>query len=1134
MKRILLIILGLALAYGVYAFFFKDKGEIHVLVFSKTEGFRHASIADGKKALIDMGKQKGFTVDTTEDASIFTEEELQRYNVIVFLSTTGDILDNAQQLEMNRWVQAGGGFVGIHAAADTEYDWDWYNKLVGAYFESHPNDPNVREAEIEVLDSENLTVKHLAKRWRRSDEWYNYKSIQPHINVVLNLDESTYEGGTNGERHPISWYHEFDGGRSFYTGLGHTPETFSEPQFLEHLWGGIQYVGGEGKPVNYDVATVAPEENRFSKVILAERLYEPMELEILPNRDILFIERRGTLKVFDPENDSLMTVAEFPVHTVHEDGLLGLALDPNYSDNHWIYLFYSPEGEEAKQHVSRFVYQDRNLDKDSEKVLLEIPTQREECCHSAGSLEFGPNGNLFISTGDNTNPHESDGYSPSDEREGRSPFDAQKSSANTQDLRGKVLRIKPQDDGTYSIPEGNLFSKDGKEGRPEIYVMGCRNPYRISIDKATGYLYWGDVGPDAGEDSTQRGPAGHDEVNQAKKAGFFGWPYFIGDNKPYFEYDFAAQKTLGEHNPQKPINNSPNNTGAQELPPAQKAFIWYPYGESKEFPNVGNGGRNAMAGPIYHFENFPESDKQYPKYYDGKLFTYDWIRGWLMAVTLDENGDFVRMQRFLPSIKFNNPIDIVMGPDGDMFMLEYGTNWFQQNDDARLVHLQYTAGNREPLAKFVVDKQYGSLPMEVSFSGKSSVDFDGDALTYAWDFGDGQTATGDSVSHIFDKAGAYTAKLTVTDSEGLQHSTQMKVYAGNAKPQITWEISGNKSFFWENSELAYEVKVSDEEDGSLGAGIDPSSVAISIDYLSRGKDRNLVEIGHAANVEAARVSLGKQLIEESDCKACHQLDMQSVGPTYQAIAEKYASDAKAIPYLANKILKGGGGVWGDIAMAAHPQLVEDEAQQMVKYILSLAGSPKANKGLPMKGSYAFDQHKAEEFSGSYILTATYTDKGGKEIGPLSNTLQFQLGHPRMEAYKYFYNDKAMKMTVGPDMTDLIEEEITLMIGTAGSVVGYKGIDLSGIGSIDFAVAAMSLYFGGGTMEMHIDAPDGPLIGQLEVETSLSLSMEGDPSRMELEPTEGIHDLYLVFKAAEGSNKPVASVVWLEFKQAEGS
>ncbi|MEL6926783.1 MAG: PQQ-dependent sugar dehydrogenase, partial [Bacteroidota bacterium] len=329
-----------------------------------------------------------------------------------------------------------------------------------------------------------------------------------------------------------------------------------------------------------------------------------------------------------------------------------------FENNNWIYLFYSLAGDKPVQHVSRFDFSDEGLDMDSEKVVLEIPLQRDECCHSAGSLEFGPNGNLFISTGDNTNPHESDGYSPSDEREGRGPFDAQKSSANTNDLRGKILRIKPEADGGYSIPEGNLFPEGTEKGRPEIYVMGCRNPYRISVDQHTGYLYWGDVGPDAGEDSLSRGPMGYDEVNQAKGPGFYGWPYFVGNNRPYKKYDFAKKVSLESFDASKPINQSPNNTGMQELPPAQPAFIYYPYGASNEFPIVGDGGRNAMAGPVFYTEDYADTDKRFPGYYNGKLFTYDWMRGWIMAVTMDDDGSFKRMERFLPSQKFSNPIDI--------------------------------------------------------------------------------------------------------------------------------------------------------------------------------------------------------------------------------------------------------------------------------------------------------------------------------------------------------------------------------------------------------------------------------------------------------------------------------------------
>ncbi|MEQ8810006.1 MAG: PQQ-dependent sugar dehydrogenase, partial [Imperialibacter sp.] len=599
----------------------------------------------------------------------------------------------------------------------------------------HPNNPNVRDAVVKVVNKTHLSTRHLPESWPRTDEWYNYKEIKSDINILLNLDELSYEGGTNGESHPITWYRDFDGGRSWYTGLGHTDEAWIDKDFIQMLWGGIQYAAGPGVPVDYNNSRVAPEENRFQKNVLAFNLNEPMELDIFPHEDILFIERKGAIKLFKKGADSVKLVTTFPVHSELEDGLLGFAIDPDYASNHWIYLFYSPVGDEPKQHLSRFTFEGDSLHYASEKVLLTVPTQRQECCHSAGSVEFGPDRLLYVSLGDNTSPRAT-GYGPIDEGEGRSPWDAQKSSANTNDLRGKILRIKPENDGTYSIPEGNLFT-DPAKGRPEIYVMGLRNPFRISIDPKNGYLYWGDVGPDAAKDSAGFGSRGYDELNQAKKAGNFGWPYFVGNNFPYNHYDYTNNKTGPLFDPKKPVNTSPNNTGAKDLPPATPPLYYYPYAESTEYPLVGEGGRNAMAGPVFYKDRYPESDQRLPEYYDKKLFTYDWMRGWVMAVPMDDNGDFVRMERFLPNMLFNNMVDLVISPTGDFYALEYGTNWFTQNMDARLIHITYSSGNRVPLAVIEADKMIGSIPLTVTFNGDASKDFDGDQLTYSWAFGDG-------------------------------------------------------------------------------------------------------------------------------------------------------------------------------------------------------------------------------------------------------------------------------------------------------------------------------------------------------------------------------------------------------------
>ncbi len=1095
-----------------------------VLVFSKTAGYRHASIGAGKLALIAMGEKHGFHVDTTEDAGRFTTRLLKEYAAIVFLNTTQDCLDDQQQLAMMRYIQAGGGFVGIHAAADTEYDWPWYGRLVGAYFDGHPSDPNVRSASVIRVDDQHMSCDHLPARWDRTDEWYNYRDIQPDLHILLNLDESTYQGGTNGDHHPIAWYHDFDGGRAFYTGGGHTEETFSEPDFLKHLLGGIKYAIGDGTPLVYTGPGVAPEENRFQKIVLDDRLDEPMEMAMLPDGRILFVERKGDIHIYDPVSDSTKLITTLAVHSEFEDGLLGMALDPHFSDNHWIYLYYSPPGDEPKQHISRFDMVADQLDLSSEQVLLEIGTQRDECCHSGGCLEFGPDGNLWFSSGDDTNPFKSNGFSPSDERPGRGPWDAQKSSSNTQDLRGKIGRITPQPDGSYTIPDGNLFPKDGKEGRPEIYVMGCRNPFRISIDKHTGYLYWGEVGPDAGEDLTGRGPRGHDEVNQAQKPGFFGWPYFVGDNKAYHEFDFAREESLEKYDVDRPINNSPNNTGALVLPPAQSAFIWYPYAESKEFPLVGTGGRNAMAGPVYYLNDYPENDLRYPAYYDKKLFIYDWIRGWIMTVTMDESGDFVSMERFLPSQKFSNPIDMFMSPKGDLYILEYGTAWFRRNDDARLVHLKYIKGNRNPKAAVQSDKIAGALPFEVQFQSVGTDDPDGDRLSFHWDFADGTTSSESHPKHIFREVGTYRVVLTVTDQDDLTSSASTTIYAGNDPPKIAWEVDGNTSFYWPDRPIAYSVTVHDKEDGTLGHGIDESAVAVTADYLERGADINVIAMGHEALAAASRFDRGKQLIDGSDCKACHFADETSIGPSYKEVAKKYKGKENAKKYLIDKVLNGGGGVWGDNAMAAHPQLTEHEVDQMLDYILSLGDQKDDAVSIPIKGSYQPGHQEGMSEEGTYVLMATYSDNGAGDTEPLTSSEMLMLRHPKVGASNF----SAIKVATleelnAKEAASLGVQASAMVAGEHGGVVTYRDLDLTGISSLSLTIATAPKMTDGGKVILYLDVPDGDPVGEVTVQTGETTQLKSYDIPIS---AAGKHNLHLKFEGIDEG--VVGGLIWLTF------
>ncbi len=217
-----------------------------VLVFSKITFYYHESIPDGVAAIQGLGKQMGFDVDTTTDASKFTDNNLKQYAAIIFLSTSdtsGALLNDAQQDALKHFIESGKGYVGIHAAADAEYQWPWYNHLVGAYFKSHPKQ---QEAEIHVADSNFIATQTLPSSWKKFDEWYNFKETHwDEVHVLLTVDEKSYTGGENDGYHPVCWYHNYDGGRSFYLALGHTKESYSDSLFLKILSGGIKYAIGE-------------------------------------------------------------------------------------------------------------------------------------------------------------------------------------------------------------------------------------------------------------------------------------------------------------------------------------------------------------------------------------------------------------------------------------------------------------------------------------------------------------------------------------------------------------------------------------------------------------------------------------------------------------------------------------------------------------------------------------------------------------------------------------------------------------------------------------------------------------------------------------------------------------------------
>ncbi|HEY4154346.1 MAG TPA: ThuA domain-containing protein [Puia sp.] len=213
-----------------------------VLIFSKTNGFRHSSIPAGIAAIKKLGEANGFHVDATEDSLAFNKKNLKKYAAIIFLSPTGKVFGPEQENALQYYIEHGGGYDGIHAATDCEYNWPWYNKLAGAWFKRHPQQ---QEAKLIVVNKNHPSTAGLPDTWVRKDEWYDFKDLNPDVTVLIRIDETSYKGGEMGSNHPMAWYHSFDGGRAFYTELGHTDESYSDPLYLKHILGGIEYAMGK-------------------------------------------------------------------------------------------------------------------------------------------------------------------------------------------------------------------------------------------------------------------------------------------------------------------------------------------------------------------------------------------------------------------------------------------------------------------------------------------------------------------------------------------------------------------------------------------------------------------------------------------------------------------------------------------------------------------------------------------------------------------------------------------------------------------------------------------------------------------------------------------------------------------------
>ena len=866
--------------------------------------------------------------------------------------------------------------------------------------------------------------------------------------------------------------------------------------------------------------TAKPDLNRFTPVVLAQgSLDEPMVFEVLKDGRVYIAERKGALKVYDPKIPGVKTVGFLAVNTRgnNEQGFAGMTVDPKFAENGRVYLFYyHPTA--AKAVISRWEVRNDVLVANSEKVMLEFPAQRETCCHTGGGMTWDGDGNLYITIGNNTGNNLP---AHTDERPGRSSWDDQRGASNTDSLEGKILRIHPEPDGSYTIPKGNLFPPGTAKTRPEIYTMGHRNAWRVSVDSKSGYVYWGEVGPDAQND-TEIGPRGYDELNQARGAGFFGWPYFVGESA-FPHYDYAAKKPGEKKDPRKPTNTSPNNTGLTELPPLAPSFIYYPYAVSDKFPELGTGGRSATGGPIYHRSDFKDPKRPWPAYFEGKWIATDLSRRWIMLISMKENGDYKSMERFMAGYRPVEPIDMKFGPDGDLYVLEYGGRWFQASPEAKLVRIEYEGGNRKPVVSIASNKTGGVPPFDVKLTSDGTADPDGDKLNYRWEIfeagRDARVFNSPNPDVRLEGVGSVVARLTVTDPAGASDSKTVGIISGNEPPRVSLKLTGNSTFFFPNQPLPYSVDVADTEDGTLAGGKIPADrVSLSIDYAAQGFDVSKLKDLARGDAAAARFPVAQALIGQGNCKACHLVDGKLVGPSFAQIAAKYKDDPTAPEKLAKKIITGGAGAWGEVSMPPNATIAENDAATILKYILSLGD--KAGQPLPLSGSFSPQLPTGDAGRGSFIVRAVYTDQGGDGVPALSGETIHVLRSPTLAANK-------------PDISNDIEATDRNATAKVGGHLGFQDIDLTGIKQLEISASATRRdNHVGGEIEVRLDSPTGELLGTTKVEPQEprppgagggAVDGKAPPAgagrgfrpgasvKVDLKETSGRHSVYLVFK-----------------------
>ncbi|WP_432838100.1 ThuA domain-containing protein [Dactylosporangium sp. CA-092794] len=727
-----------------------------------------------------------------------------------------------------------------------------------------PQPPAVQQSVVDILDRQHPSTASLPLKLTRSDRWYNWDpNPVGTVHTVAQVEEWKHNpgAGANGAFHPVSWCRDYDGGRSFYTGMGHTEGSYDESAFRAHLGGALRWTTGIERG---DCQATIAANYRIERLTTAnqtgqlDQIGEPHGLTVAPDGSIFYVGKAacpsgpivdwsdpnvglgcGTIHRYDPATRTTKLLTTLPVMgnrgsgselVKDEEGLLGIVTDPNFAQNGWIYVYWMPhasinrETRIGQRTISRFTYDKaaQTIDQGTRKDLLQWPVQIHSCCHAGGGMTFDESGNLYVGSGDNNSSEGSSGYSGNNwtaEYAGTSFQDARRTAGNTNDLAGKIIRIHPETDGTYTVPAGNLFPPGTDKTRPEIYVMGVRNIARLQWDPVNHWLTAGWVGPDAASPSPQLGPAKYETATVITGPGNQGWPYCMGNRQPYRDRSNTDASVLtGWYDCDNPKNTSPRNTGLVDLPPVKDNMVWYsPDGGGPVFPlradgsgiptyvaadatytepYLRGGSQAIMSGPTYHRQLVNQnSGVAWPAYWDGKWFIGDESNGSnRVALTVDPAGVPTAappvyaesLRAIIPSGNGNNRVqswmDAKFGTDGALYMLDYGGGFFSLDPNQKLIRVTYQGGPATPVPA-ATSVAVQNTPLTYAFNGSRA-----GGVAWRWAFGDGGTSDEANPRHTYPRTGTFTARLTVTYADGETAEVQTTVTVDCAVPDTRSEV----------------------------------------------------------------------------------------------------------------------------------------------------------------------------------------------------------------------------------------------------------------------------------------------------------------------------------------------------------